>query len=608
MKRMKLIYTLLLAVTLPLLTACYNDEAVKIDDEPIQQGGKITVHLRVSQAAPTTTRAWVDKDNATDDEMMNVWTVVAVNNNDGDDDENKVVGIWSCKPSKEPDREIDEIDAELPSAGSYRFYSFANMSPQKVMELLKITSSTTSTDSKVLASGFLSVENDKVVEIAFNDGATVDADYNIAVNVKGNGFDPTKENDFDANGIPMSNVQTFDLKEGDKKDLIVIRMLAKIKLQIKNERGSALTINSIKLTNITANPTQDTGEENLMLLPNLKIGHNTMESNDGYHGDITPNLNGTPVQTEVEMLTTSVEIAEDKSTEIVFYVNESDVRKQPTRAAEDAPDFYHFFLEIAVDGDNYVGDKEARYVMIDDKGETSADDKKWDYIARNDYRIIPIVLDDYKLDMIPYDFPAIGVYPASVKEEDNIYTINFHDYGHFHLVPQVTKYSDGKTVPYIDQQGTETTYWTLVKDNLGKEDFSLSWSSWTDASKQTEYKNEENSGILPFYRNQTDAQDGDEAGGVPVWYKNNEAPKWSADGKTYPPFIFGYITNPGEELAADRKVYHEFSILLHKAGDSDDAKRVMTYRLYMILDSDQMMYPATTSRTSSAPRCSHHWH
>ena len=601
MKRIKLIYALLLAVTLPLLTACYNDDATAVDN-PTQQDGKIKVHLRVSQAAPTTTRAWVDNDNATGDEMMNVWTVVAVNNADS-----KVEGIWSCKPSGEPDQEIDEIDADLSREGSYRFYSFANMSPQKVMELLKITPSTTSTDSeKVLASDFSSVGNNTVVEIAFNGDATVNADYNIAVNVKGNGFAPasTEDNGFGATGIPMSNVQTFEsLQNGDRKDLIVIRMLAKIKLQIKNERGSALTINSIKLTNITANPTQATGKENLMLLPNLEKGNNTMESNDGYHGDIKPNLNGTPVQTEVEMLTTSVGIAENESKEIVFYVNESDVSKQSTRAAKDAPDFYHFFLEIAVEGDNYVGDKMARYVMIDDKGETSADDKKWDYIARNDYRIIPIVLDDYKLDLIPYDFPAIGVYPASVKEEDGIYTINFHDYGHFHLQPKVTKYSNGDIVPY---GAGETTgdHWALY-DN----DFTSAWGSWTDATKEQAYSGD-------FYRTSvTGSVDADDAGGIPVWYENTSStpstpsnPQWASDWAPsadrtvgYQPFIFGYIADPERKLTSgDKKVYHEFSINLYKSGTG--AARQMTYRLYMILDTDQMLY---RSRSLGAPAARH---
>ena len=633
MKRIKLIYALLLAVTLPLLTACYNDDATTVDN-PTQQDGKIKVHLRVSQAAPTTTRALWQDNNATDDEMMNVWTVVAVNNNDGAD-KDKVVGIWSCKPSGEPDQEIDEIDAVLPSEGSYRFYSFANFGAEELSQLLFSDDTTipTAEDDGVIVSSAENQINGKTL--------TEDKANSIAVNVKGNKFDPTSTegNGFGATGIPMSNVQTFTLKEGDKKDLIVIRMLAKIKLQIYNDSGSDITIKSVTLTSLTANTKEgDAGYKNLMLLPNLKSKGNNEEKNDGHntmndiHGDIQPNLSGTHETEKVEIAVNETiagsghtfNDGETKALEVTFYVNESDVRKKDsspsteptdptapstTRAAEDAPDFYHFFLEIAVEGDNYVGDKKARYVMIDDKGETEADDKKWDYIARNDYRIIPIVLDDYKLDLIPYDFPAIGVYPASVKEEDGIYTINFHDYGHFHLLPVVTKYSDTneklqdkKKVPYgkASQTDADKTYWTLVEGKNDEETWENSWGTWADAKKIPPYTGN-------FYKTSNDTEDADDAGGAPIWYKNDgtDGPQWSPDGKEpYLPFIFGYINDPGESIKndGDRKVYHEFSILLHKP-DSDP--RQMTYRLYMILDEEQMLY---RSRSKAAPRCPHHWH
>lgn len=626
MKRIKLIYALLLAVTLPLLTACYNDEAVKIDDEPIQQDGKITVHLRVSQAAPAVTRAeesskWEDS-NATDDEMMNVWTVIAVHDDDGN--KNKVAAIYTCNPQGDPEQEVDDVindEVELPMAGEYYFYSFANMSATELSKLLfddqttipaatgtnSIVSKTTGLEGKTLVKG--DVEE-------------------IAVKVQGNGFNPLEDdNGFGAKGIPMSNVQKLTVTDKGAADLIVIRMLAKIKLQIYNDSGSPITINSVTLTSLTANPEDNNNTENLLLLPKLTSGQNTMESTNGYHGDIQPNLYGTPAQVVYEYIPATdkntisadiTSISDKDPVEFTFYVNESDVRKSSstteptapnaTRAAEDSPDFYHFFLKIMIDkGDNE--EEELRYTLIDDKrtddGEIIDD---WGYIARNDYRIIPIVLDDYKLDMIPYDFPAIGVYPASVKEEDGIYTVNFHDYGHFHLVPQVTRYNKTPTEPtdyYVpfttaEPKGLyEKTTWGLVNDK-----FEDSWGSWTDATKATVYEN--NTG--GFYRDQTADKDGDEAGGEPVWYPNNENPTWSADANYSGPFIFGYINqhpNPGAD-GSDRKVYHEFSIYLYKQGMS--APRQMTYRLYMILDRDQMMYPATPSRTSSAPRCSHHWH
>lgn len=621
MKQIKTIYTLLLAVAFTLLTACtVGDETTENGTK--QKDGKVTVRFRVSQAAPATTRAaeeWEDKDNADDKEMMNIWTVVAVNNTS-----KNVEGIWSCKPSGKPDQEVDEINeikAKLNENTSYRFYSFANMSPAKVMELLNIGSPSTATEGTILASEITGVGNNTIQEIAFNP-VTVNADAesnNIPVKVEGNGFNKftsaditEKDNGFGYYGIPMSNVQTFNsLKDGDIKDLIVIRMLAKIKLQIYNDSGENITINSVTLTSLTANTKEgDTDYKNLMLLPNLTKGQDTMESNAGYHGDIEPNLNGTPEQ-EVYIYTPenkSIDknentFANGKPVEYIFYVNESENPKGENWGKKDddgtTQEFNRYFLKIDIEGE-----EEQRYTLIDDSNADNGNDK-WNYIARNDYRIIPIVLDDYKLDMIPYDFPAIGVYPASVKEEDGIYSITFHDYGHFHLVPQVTKYSDTDTqktlLPYgkSNEEGDQT-YWTLY-DN----DFSTAWRTWADA-KKTAYNGD-------FYKISDDTDDADDAGGQPVWYDNGATitpwnkPQWSpTGGAPYEPFIFGYIADPGESIkAGDKKVYHEFSINLYKQGTG--AARQMTYRLYMILDQEQMLY-RSRSLAAPAPRCPHHWH
>ena len=618
MKQVKLIYTLLLVAALPLMTACSSDDAANGGETPVPTDGKIQVHLRVSQAGTSTMRAWQDAANADDKEMMNVWTVVAVKNTD-----NKVAAIYACKPSGDPDQEVDQI-AELPAAGSYRFYSFANMSPKVVMNLLNIAGTGTASNLRGAGSSYGTTpatgggnDNDnnsalgevtsydsengndtymndddadnKLADIAFAEGAEVtEARANdVAVNIAGNNFNiNATSNGFGATGIPMSNVQTITVNDNDNVELVVVRMMAKIELQVYNDKGSDVTVESFTLTDLTKNT-----DNNLMLLPNL-TGHNTM--NVYTHGDIKPNLNGTPGTGDLTLYPNEIVSTTDNSSDktpktFTFYVNES---VKPTNA------FNHFFLKIKLQGE-----AEERYVLIDDTGSTTTDDGKWDYIARNDYRIIPIVLDDYKLDMIPYDFPAIGVYPASVKEEDGIYTINFHDYGHFHLQPVVKKISSitGEVVPFTETAPTGTyssTSWGLVNDS-----FTDSWGSWTDATKATTYDNE--SADPAFYRKgyaSWDPIDGDEVGGEPKWYTNNYAdrPLWDpAASGTYRPFILGYVADPEGTVTTDRKVYHEFSIYLYKEGMS--APRQMTYRLYMILDTDQMLY----SRQFGAPRVRH---
>jgi len=620
MKKIRLTYTFLLAAALLMLTACSSDDATQDGGETLDDGS-IKVHLRVAAAGSGSMRAWTDNASATTEEMMNVWTVVAVNTAD-----NKVAKIYACKPSGDPDQEIDVI-AELPSAGSYRFYSFANMSPKVVMNLLGISGSGnasgmrdggTSYDTNPPTGGGNDNDNNSALGSVTGNGGATDVDDFITndntygknklcdieftestvtaasveakeVNVAGNNFDLTTHNGFGATGIPMSNVQTKTVSDGSNVELVVIRMMAKIELQVYNDKGSDVTVESFTLTDVTKN-----SDGNLKLLPSLSdAGHDVMTIPT--HGDISPNLGTSTSKGDIKLYPNGTVSASANNTttgapkKFTFYVNES---VKPTNA------FSHFFLKIKL-----AGEAEERYVLIDDKGSTTADDNKWDYIARNDYRVIPIVLDDYKLDMIPYDFPAIGVYPASVKEEDGIYTINFHDYGHFHLQPVVKKVSNSSViVPFVATAPTGTygsTSWGLIDDS-----FASSWvGPYTDATKATAYDNE--SATAPFYRKGYTVNppvDGDEVGGIPVWYPNDGSagPQWdpTASG-SYAPFIFGYIEDPAAALSEDKKVYHEFSIYLYKEGMS--APRQMTYRLYMILDKDQMLY----SRMFGAPRVRH---
>ena len=220
----------------------------------------------------------------------------------------------------------------------------------------------------------------------------------------------------------MSNVQTYTIASTGTYDLIVVRMMAKIKLQIENTTSASIKVNSVTLSNVTQNST-----DNLKLLPSLTSGQNTMEY---VHGDIQPNL-GAATQADLTIPITEGTIAASATKEVTFYVNECGT---PNNAEG------LFYLTLDVDN---AGTSEYRYALINSQNtDASAADYKWDYIARNDYRIIPIKLDDLKFEIIPYDFPAIGVYPVSVKEVDavnHIYDFEFHDYGHFHLLPSVTK-------------------------------------------------------------------------------------------------------------------------------------------------------------------------
>ena len=578
MKKIRLTYTFLLAAALSMLTACSSDDAANGDETPIDNDGKVQVHLRVSAADSGTMRAWSDAANATDDEMMNVWTVVIVN-----DANDEVVEIQSCNPSS-PYAEIDDVTNLTP--GTYRFYSFANIGASSLETLLGLPTGSVpvpsgtdaiSTKEKSETPGDTGSGLGNIYKTGSNNqptsGGTI-VDRSIQTTINGNNFDPTDANNgLGAKGIPMSNVQTYTIASTGTYDLIVVRMMAKIKLQIKNTTSASIKVNSVTLSNVTQNST-----DNLKLLPSLTSGQNTMEY---VHGDIQPNL-GAATQADLTIPITEGTITAGATKEVTFYVNECGT---PNNAEG------LFYLTLDVDN---AGTSEYRYALINSQNtDATAADYKWDYIARNDYRIIPIKLDDLKFEIIPYDFPAIGVYPVSVKELDatnHLYEFTFHDYGHFHLLPVVTK--GGTPVEYSASFSGTDHQWRLV-DN----DWSKSW--FTATSLGSAWLTDTEITTNGFYRDQTATADGDEVGGKPYWYVNDgtAGPQWDpAGGSDYRPFVFGYIADPGS--ATKKQVYHEMKIQVY---NGTTAYRQMLYRFYMTLSADQMLY----SRMFGAPRVRH---
>lgn len=662
MKRFRLSYLLILPALMMLASCQGEDEVneVKSGGEPVLKEGYAQVKLHISPAgsgnnANARTRAkWRDP-IAKDDEMMNIWTVVIV-----DDATDAVKQIISCKPTgsytagKDDDREVDPI-ATLPF-GTYRFYSFANIGAAKLQTLLGINSVPSPSGNDVIesiaigdtpATGGNAISNlGHIYKSGSNNNpnqATADVDINAAVS--GNKFATTGENGFGSYGIPMSNVQKATITSSTTLDLIVVRMLAKIELRFYNVTGKDINIKKITFKDVTKNPNPTGTDTNLKLLPNLSA-NNTMEYS---HGDIKTNLNTsyteredivftytTPellkVNKEYSVLTNPKLAPEtDKYTSVSFYVNES---AAPT---DNGLNGGLFNVELELDNDDYryalISSGENSGITIDANGNVTYDTKRaddWTYIARNDYRVIPIVLDGYRLEMIPYDFPEIGVYPASVyvtnpsaRISQQIYQMDFHDYGHFHLLPTVKRYyAEGSTdktdeVAFSATSGGSGTYWTLygAGTTAAAADWTNSFKSYTDATANTVFDLTYNSGTatakfygspgstglpddniyptsLPVYPT---AVDYSENGDWPVFYNNEGATKWRPNTTdAYRPYIFGQIAP--QESGADKKVFHEFKVNLYVSGSS--TPRILTYRFYMHLKQDH-----ATARRRSASRC-----
>lgn len=234
-------------------------------------------------------------------------------------------------------------------------------------------------------------------------------------------------NDMDIkNGIPMSNKQKVTISsdgQPDVKQLYVVRMLSKITLKFRNMTGQDITVKNVSISDITSNPA--TGTENVKLLPakpvssaNLPQAPNLVEN--AKRDDFTHAIGLTITKNTTDYDT-------DNSRSVSFYVNES-------RAGNAYP---YFVVTLETN----VGSQ--RYFMYTD----------WNQIARNDHHVLKLALSDYKLRLKVEDFGSIGSTP-SLKDDGKQLNLIFHDLEEFHIIPSVTKYSNGSSVSFTDLEWT----------------------------------------------------------------------------------------------------------------------------------------------------------
>lgn len=271
----------MILMVLAFMTACSTDSADPIqgDSGGVNPGDKVTVHMTLSTASSSGTRASLSWNDGVDAENMKSWVVAFVK-------DNKVVSFAENTDVSANNRIKDEVTIkDLPKENAtYQVYSFANL---------------TST------------------ELGISKGAEVDFD-NKKWKMNGNGF---PVNATDCKGIPMSNKQEVTIDASGKPsitELWVVRMLAKVTLRFKNPSSTDLIINDITISDITKNSKDNADADNIMLLPKHSDADNDQVT-------CSPNLVGqTATDNYTYKLFPAVTIpAGTTDKEISFYVNES---------------------------------------------------------------------------------------------------------------------------------------------------------------------------------------------------------------------------------------------------------------------------------------------
>lgn len=282
MKTIKTIHTALILMVLAFMTACSTDSADPIQGDcgGVNPGDKITVHMTLSTASSSGTRASLSWNDGVDAENMKSWVVAFVKNN-------KVVSFAENTDVSANNRIKDEVTIkDLPKENAtYQVYSFANLTAAEL--------------------GIF-----KDAKVNFDDKEW---------KMDGNGFDVTTK------GIPMSNKQEVMIDASgkpDKTELWVVRMLAKVTLQFRNPSSTDLIINDIAISDITKNSKDNADADNIMLLPKHSDADNEQVT-------CSPNLVGQAATENYRYTLSSPKTIKAGVTdykaenEISFYVNES---------------------------------------------------------------------------------------------------------------------------------------------------------------------------------------------------------------------------------------------------------------------------------------------
>ena len=431
-----LLYCMSVMLATLLFVGCTPDDGPKIGPgNPDEQAGhEVEIHLGVVSNATSSSRASDGRTsggfsransdysdvNAQESEWMKSWFVVIVDNN------RKIVDIVkngtydSGETYRSQDRFWERMDA-----GTYTFYSFANIQPSElgIDQYQK---------GNALPADFFEQKkySVKIPSLVFADHWS---DF---------------ENDYFPNGIPMSNKQVITIGDNDKSiDLEVIRMLAKVQLQLTNNTGHNITFKGLTLSDVTPNDEPD----NLMLLP----GKDENDS-QGITHVAAPNLGTTKKVVQAYAPKPEgaghdyvIEPNSSTPTNICFYVNESEAT---------AENKYLVLQLQTVDNDQTATKVNRRLAMLD-----------WRQVCRNDYRIIPVKLDDYAIEWNVESFTPIGVLPEVEDDGENL-TVTMGYYGEFHIIPKVRQLSN-------DQMATvETGTFTYVEGSKAIFDMEPKWS------------------------------------------------------------------------------------------------------------------------------------
>lgn len=457
-------------VMMPL--SCSDDNDPGGGDTPsVPDGTPVDVRLRLQVASPSSlgvlrtmgtrqTTAYKD-DNATADEMMKSWVVVAVKSAKAEvkEGESTIAAIYH--QSSVDNLEEDIVAARLQSGATYTFYAFANLTDDQLKEIgvKKADDAANTTDFD--DNGWLKV------------GATLPEFSKKALLINGN---TTTTNDIakSSTGIPMSSEQVeYTINESayssgstdiDRYVIPVVRMVAKVRVVVSNQEDVPLKVSSIQLMGLTAND-QSVTTSTTDPATNETTSTTTVYPNLMLMPGLTANKDNSPTPSNRRATNLYGAGGFTRKTETAVYTVPEEDREVPaatpaTTEGEDATPgikTYEFYVNESV-LDDEVG-FQVRLTNQDTEGKYSVSRtyafEDFTTIARNEIHVLPITLTRYRPEFTVEAFTAIGVVPQ-VTEVAGYLDINLGTYGAFHLIPTIQDwYTGDKHTPKLIVDGAD---------------------------------------------------------------------------------------------------------------------------------------------------------
>ena len=349
------------------------------------------------------TRAILTPDQTHPSENINSWIVVFYKHSDSNPEVGKIEAICRSEAGATPNTEFS-FTPEI-TDGTYDIAAFANIKEQDLK------------DAGILTENSVNLEaiRDKELNLANCPGEP--GTYQVPMS----GY---REN------VHIKDKEETDTSYNGKTEVIeVIRLYAKVEIQLQNNSEGSLTIDNVdfgyvNVGNVPLFPEYDNlGKDN-------EASKNPPDILQGHPGgmvadDAKENING---------LFKNVTLAEDKAEKAVFYVRESVASTLTANG--------RFYVKLTFTRDG----KEPEYHYAD-----LADGLGW--ITRNDHVIISVPISDITIDWEVIAYPPIGGYPA-VIDDDKTLTYTFNTPGKFAIRPIVKYQGQVLTSENIDMTAT----------------------------------------------------------------------------------------------------------------------------------------------------------